>query len=520
VFFSELNDSKSTAETLILKTSQRVEAKTAYDLMSLLEQGKTIEAIASETGLKSDSVSRLNEAALAAHLEATWLNERGQILDRGTVVAGLNDRYQGYQAYNFYFPGQKITDVVVLVPRSEARTDGVKKILVRRVSQTPKAMLAAQTGKLKKILVLEPVPIERQFLIEHIREAFPGIEILETGDISQAKSWIASQGAKIDVVVTNTYGYGARYRGFQTTRAQSLFGLVDEILARKFAMPVLVNTHSISFTHDGVRAEFGDRVQIFQKDIGSKTLIGALQKINARSEARTETAVANDWLFPRSYVNLNVEGSASNNIFAKFRVAKEVVGNIFEIGVAKLKSFTSVIARAFFPEHFSTSAAMMRGIDVTAARQILPIKVTETGHAIVVTPGVVEMGLLPVLRAVYQSSDIFVVGADKVQERLAQQMEGKMSGLGLKTVVEFVKDASAFQAAVAKRTMQRKVSAMQISGLSTANDLMLAQALKTQVPDLIYVTSAIFQRFQPYTNGFIQGLVTKFQAAISRERSA
>ena len=94
------------------------------------------------------------------------------------------------------------------------------------------------------------------------------------------------------------------------------------------------------------------------------------------------------------------------------------------------------------------------------------------------------------------------------------------SGLDIKTVVEFVKDASAFQAAVAKRTMQRKVSAMKISGLSTAGDQLLAQSLKKQVPDLIPVTRGILQSFQQYTNSFIQGLVTEFQAAISRERSA
>ena len=61
---------------------------------------------------------------------------------------------------------------------------------------------------------------------------------------------------------------------------------------------------------------------------------------------------------------------------------------------------------------------------------------------------------------------------------------------------------------------------MLVSGLSTADDLSLAQTLKRQVPEFVSVTSQTFQRFQPYINNFIQGLVTEFQAALHRDRSA
>jgi len=210
---------------------------------------------------------------------------------------------------------------------------------------------------------------------------------------------------------------------------------------------------------------------------------------------------------------------ATENLPAQFKTAQEVMGYIFARTVTTLKSW-DVIARAFFAEHFSASAVMMRGVNVAAARQVLPIEVTETGHVIVVTPSVVEMGLLPILRAVYRSSDIFVIGADDVQERLTRDLEQKMTGLNSGTVVEFVKDVPDFQRAVAKRTAKRGVSTLQFSGLSTASDLMLAQSLKEKIPDFVYVTNGIFQRFQPYTNGFIQGLVAEFQAAIHRERSA
>jgi hypothetical protein len=73
---------------------------------------------------------------------------------------------------------------------------------------------------------------------------------------------------------------------------------------------------------------------------------------------------------------------------------------------------------------------------------------------------------------------------------------------------------------MAKRMKERGVQGLHFSGLSTAGDLSLAQTLKAQVPDFVYVTSRIFQRFQPYTNDFIQNLATEFQAAISRARSA
>ncbi|OGX10954.1 MAG: hypothetical protein A2351_04235 [Omnitrophica bacterium RIFOXYB12_FULL_50_7] len=297
---------------------------------------------------------------------------------------------------------------------------------------------------------------------------------------------------------------------------------VDRTYEKSNGQTVIIKAKQARAEVRGILSSTGHGPRITEKTERGAWIVERGTKKEVRSETRMEATVANDWLLAVSYEKPRVESSpletGTRGILA---TAKQVTGNIFAVSVTKLKSFASVIAQAFFPEHFSAEAEIMRGMNVAAARQILPIKVTESGHAIVVTPGVVEMGLLPVLRAVFQSSDIFVVGADNVQERLAREMEQKISGLKLDTVVEFVKDLPAFQAAVAKRTAKRGVSRMQFSGLSTANDpLELATALKTQIPDFMSVTHSIFQKFQPYTNEFIQGLVAEFQAAISRERSA
>jgi hypothetical protein len=87
--------------------------------------------------------------------------------------------------------------------------------------------------------------------------------------------------------------------------------------------------------------------------VGLKSQVLSLKsgKAKARSEMRTETAVANNGLFPTSNVNWVGEGSALSNMAEQLRVAKEVVGNIVAIGVTKLKSW-AVIAKAFFSEHF------------------------------------------------------------------------------------------------------------------------------------------------------------------------
>ena len=251
--------------------------------------------------------------------------------------------------------------------------------------------------------------------------------------------------------------------------------------------------------------------EFLKKPVNLDDLTAKVKTLLSRSEVRG---------FEMAPVLQALDFDATAHLRGALETAKRITDGIFSIPVTKLKSFASVIARAFFSEHFSASAVMMRGVNVAAAQQVLPVKVTGAGHGIVVTPSVVEMGLLPILRAVYQSSDIFVVGADRVQERLARNMEQKMSGLKSDAVIAFVKDVPALQEAVAKRTLKWGVPSMQISGLSTASDLTLAQALKERIPDFIYVTSGIFQRFQLYTNGFIQGLVSEFQAAISRERSA
>ncbi|MFA5160106.1 MAG: hypothetical protein WC484_06335, partial [Candidatus Omnitrophota bacterium] len=173
-----------------------------------------------------------------------------------------------------------------------------------------------------------------------------------------------------------------------------------------------------------------------------------------------------------------------------------------------------------FPRHSDTLSALS-SVNVAAAQQIFGIQVpaTENGHVLVVTPGVIEMGLLPALRTVYQSSGIFVLGADSVQERLIEQMNAKMSAW-MFDAVEPVKNPRALQEAIAKRKSKIGVSEMVVSGFSTTNDLSFVEALKKQVPDIIFITDSTFGRFFPHANEFIQGLMTEFQAALRRARSA
>jgi hypothetical protein len=240
-----------------------------------------------------------------------------------------------------------------------------------------------------------------------------------------------------------------------------------------------------------------------------------------RSEARAaETLTAETFFEPVLMAPVSFDALVNLGVSVRgwLATSREVTGNIVTLGAEKWASFKTAIARVFFKDHFSVAAKINVGFNAAAVRGVLGIKVVKSGQAIVVMPGAVAMGLLPLLRAAYPGSDIFVVGADPAQDEKILRMKEQMSGLKLETVVESVRDGSALRAAIAKRTKYGAL--MQVSGLYTAADTVLADTLKTQVPDFILANNATLQNLMRYTNHFIQGLMAEFQAAASRERLA
>jgi len=145
--------------------------------------------------------------------------------------------------------------------------------------------------------------------------------------------------------------------------------------------------------------------------------------------------------------------------------------------------------------------------------------VKKIGSAIVLTPGVVKAGFLPIIMLAYPSSTVYVVGANGGQERVISGMKPEHYGFKTATV-ELVRDAVALKTAIAKRTKDLGVSSLEVSGVSTPDDAVLASTLRKQVSDFSSLTDARFQRLQFGLTSVLQGLVTEFQAALSRERSA
>jgi phosphomannomutase len=207
-----------------------------------------------------------------------------------------------------------------------------------------------------------------------------------------------------------------------------------------------------------------------------------------------------------------------DNIAAKLRVARAIVGDIVDIGLTKLKSWV-VIARAFFSEHFSLVPAGTLAEDTRkTARTLLGIRtipaasdVFVLGHEFFSQDYRVAAGL----REVYPATTIVAIVKTAGERAFLEKLNLRLAKEGLLPILATGSESSA----------ELKAHLARVRGTVRATALLYSAetiplALKQQIPNTMVVTPRMLNGFLSSVDMLVSGLVKDLQAQFALAKSA
>ncbi|MBN1688305.1 MAG: dihydrodipicolinate synthase family protein [Candidatus Omnitrophica bacterium] len=175
---------------------------------------------------------------------------------------------------------------------------------------------------------------------------------------------------------------------------------------------------------------------------------------------------------------------------------------------------------------FFTELLSLNGLAMAAPGQESPVVHTQAAQqalgfekrmvdAIVLGPDAAfQLAMLPAVRAVYAGVPLFVVGADTRQKELLGQFNLDLRQ-SAQAEVRLIDDVSQIRAELLKKIGDRNMqaSSLHLTALLTARDsMMLAESLKDQIPNTIFVTERMAEHFRAQAGAYVESLVAEFQA--------
>jgi len=207
-----------------------------------------------------------------------------------------------------------------------------------------------------------------------------------------------------------------------------------------------------------------------------------------------------------------------DNIATKLRVAREVTGNIVEIGVTKLKSFASVIVRSLFPEHFSAvPAGALADKSRETAKMLLGIRTVTASDVFVLGHGFFSQDyrVAAGVREIYSATTLVAIVNTAGERAFLKELNLRLAKEGLLPIL----------AAGSETSEELRAHLATVRGTVRATALLygsetIPEMLKHHIPNTVVVTSRMLSGFLNAVDMLVSGIVSDLQARFAMARSA